>query len=140
MVATSRGKKTSNRSTTRSKRDPRRSTRFADEGETPSEKRASLARSQSDGSSCSGDDIPDHERKLLRFHGFEANDAGKECMSCYGVSRITVSFMCEVSGNPPSEVCPNEFLLEPWFMALAPRHSLILGEESSLLQSFFPYA
>ncbi len=99
MAAIPRGKRTSKRSSTRAaKRHPRRSTRFADEAETPSEKRASLARNPSGGGSCPGDDIPNHERKLLRFRGFEANDAGKECMSCYGVARITVSFMCEVSG------------------------------------------
>ena len=81
---------------TRAKRDDRRSTRFADEGETPAEKRASLARGGSGGGSCSGG-IADQERRLLRFRGFEANDAGKECMSCYGITQVTVSFMCEVS-------------------------------------------
>lgn len=39
----------------------------------------------------------DEETRLLRFQGFETNGTGKQCISCYEVSPITVNFACEVS-------------------------------------------
>lgn len=96
-VATARGKKESKKSSTRAKRNPRRSARFAEEAEPAAVKRTSFASSCSGGGSSSGGGITDEEKLLLRFRGFETNDAGKECICCYQVANITVNFMCEVS-------------------------------------------
>lgn len=90
------GKNGSKKSSTRANRNLRRSARFAGEGEPAAEKRTSSASSCSGGGSSSGHFVADEERTLLRFHGFEANDAGKECICCYQVANVTVNFMCEV--------------------------------------------
>ncbi|CAM9395661.1 unnamed protein product [Pylaiella littoralis] len=78
------------------KRNPRRSTRLAKDREAPAEKRVSFASSSSGSSAGSAlDSGVAKEELLLRFPGFEANDAGKECISCYQVANIMVNFVCE---------------------------------------------
>lgn len=97
-AATARGKRGSKKSSIRATRNLRRSARFAEEAEPAAAKRTSFASSCSGGGSSGGGGVTDEEKKqLLRFRGFEANDAGKECICCYQVANITVNFMCEVS-------------------------------------------
>lgn len=96
-VAAARGKKEGKKRSTRAKRNLRRSARFAEEEEPASAKRTNFADGCSDGGGGSGSGVTEEEKLLLRFRGFEANDAGKECICCYQVAKITVNFMCEVS-------------------------------------------
>eukprot|EP00752_Nemacystus_decipiens_P008131 g7271.t1 len=95
-AATAHGKKeSSKKGSTRAKRSLRRSARFAEEPEPAGVKRTSFASSFSGCDSSSGGGVTDEEKLLLRFRGFEANGAGKECICCYQVANITVNFMCE---------------------------------------------
>lgn len=77
---------------------------FAQEEEIPAAKRLSVASSSSSSSSrisssadCGADSSVAKEELLLRFPGFAENDAGRECLSCYQVTNITVNFVCEVN-------------------------------------------
>lgn len=128
-AATARGKRGSKKSSIRATRNLRRSARFAEEAEPAAAKRTSFASSCSGGGSSGGGGVTDEEKKqLLRFRGFEANDAGKECICCYQVANITVNFMCEVSeGSTEHETSLYKFAEVMLSLLLLLEHTLSLA-------------